>query len=98
MRKARRQPSAECKFRVALEAATGLKTIRELASEQAIHPNLVRQWKSELMEQGSGVFGGAQDEPRQTRAHAARALALYEQIGRLKMDLEWVNNTAARFG
>jgi transposase-like protein len=83
---------------VALEAATGLKTIRELASEQAIPPNLVRPWKSALMETGSGVFGGAQDEPRQPRAQAARELALYEQIGRLKMALAWVNNTAARFG
>jgi putative transposase len=67
-----------------------LKTISELAREHAIHPNLVRQWKSERMEQGSGVFGGAQDEQRQTRAHAARAMELYAQIGRLKMDLAWV--------
>jgi transposase-like protein len=98
MRKARRQHSAEFKFRVALEAATGLKTISELASEHAIHPNLVRQWKSELMEKGSGVFGGAQDEQRQTREQAAREMELYEQIGRLKMDLEWVKKKAARFG
>jgi transposase-like protein len=94
----RRQPRAEFKFRVALEAAPGLKTISALARAQAIHPNLVRQWPSELMAKGAGVVGGAQDDERQRREQAAREQARYDQIGRRKMDLEWVNKTAARFG
>lgn len=97
MTKQRRQHSAEFKFRVALEAATGLKTISELASEHEIHPNLVRQWKSELLEKGPTVFGSAKEE-RLARDQAAREMELYEQIGRLKMELEWVKKKAARYG
>lgn len=48
MSKKRRQHSAEYKFRVALEAAKGTKTVSELASETGVHPNLIRQWKGQL--------------------------------------------------
>jgi len=41
----RRQYSANFKFQVALEAAKGLKTVNQLASEQGLHPNLISQWK-----------------------------------------------------
>jgi len=94
--KQRRQHSAEFKFRVALEAARGLRTISELASEHEVHPNMVRQWKTELMEKGAGVFGGPLDEQRQAREQAARETELYEQIGRLKMELEWLKKKVAR--
>jgi putative transposase len=95
MTRTRRQHSDEFKFRVALEAAKGLKTINEIASEHKLHPNLVSSWKKQLLEEGATVFGRP-TAPRE-REQAAREAELYEQIGRLKMELEWLGKKAARF-
>jgi putative transposase len=59
-----------------------------VASEYELHPNQVSQWKRQLLKEGAAVFGagtvGQQREPE------AREAQLYEQIGRLKMELEWL--------
>jgi transposase-like protein len=96
MSKPRRQHSAEFKFRVALEAAKGHKTINEIASDFGIHPNQVSDWKRKLLEGGENVF---RDTPaRQHQEDEALQTELYEQIGRLKMELDWVKKKAAPFG
>ncbi len=56
MTKQRRQYSPEFKFKVALEAAKGRKTISELASEMQVHPTQVSEWKGQLLAHGSSVF------------------------------------------
>ena len=86
MPKQRRQHSAGFKFKVALEAAKGLKTINQLASEQEVHPNLVSQWKRQLMDEGVGIFKKTADS-RESHWEKIET-ELYEQIGRLKMELE----------
>ena len=91
----RRQYSAKYKFQVALEAARGQRTINELASEYSIHPNQIRNWKRQLLEEGAEVF--ARDNGRREQEQAAQEAALYEQIGRLKMELEWLKKKAAPF-
>ena len=53
MTKKRRQYDAQYKFRVALEAAKGNKTINELASETGVHPNQIGAWKRQLLENGA---------------------------------------------
>ncbi len=95
MSKNRRRFSAEFKFRVALEAAKGTKTINELASEYEVHPNQIGQWKKELLESGSSLF--ARPSTGQQRQQEAQQAELYEQIGRLKMELEWLKKKAARY-
>ena len=68
-------------------------TINEIASQNSVHPNQVRNWKKQLMEEGSAVF-----ERETGRAHQdqeAQEAELYEQIGRLKMELEWLNPHSA---
>jgi transposase-like protein len=85
--KKRKQYKAEFKFQVALEAAKGLKTINQLASEHDLHPNQVSQWKRQLLEEGSTIFGNG-SVPQQRQAAQVEA-ELYEQIGRLKMEVEW---------
>jgi transposase-like protein len=89
----RRQHEAQFKLKVALEAAKGLKTISQIASEYNLHPNLVSSWKKQLMEEGTSIFGS--DSARQERDQAAREAELYEQIGRLKMELEWLKKKVA---
>jgi transposase-like protein len=95
MSKQRRRFSADFKFRVALEAAKGQQTISELASKHSLHPHQISQWKRQLLEEGADVFArnGSQDQKEQ----AAMQSALYEQIGRLKMELEWLKKKAAQF-
>lgn len=95
MSKKRRQHSAEYKFKVALEAAKGTKTVSELASETGVHPNLIRQWKGQLLDGGPGLFRRNGDQLQ--RQLDQQESELYEQIGRLKMELEWLKKKAARF-
>lgn len=95
MKKPRNHYSATFKFQVALAAATGDRTINQLAGEHGVHPNQVSQWKRQLLEEGATVFDRGAE--RRQREQAAREEDLYEQIGRLKMELEWVKKKAARF-
>lgn len=88
MTKQRRQFSAKFKFQVALEALKELKTVNEIASAYEVHPTQVKQWKKQLQEDGADVFDEKSDKVAQVKA-AAEA-ALYEQIGRLKMELDWL--------
>ncbi len=50
MAKKRRRHSAEFKFRIALEAPEGSKTMSQMSSEHALHPNVIRSWKQLLLE------------------------------------------------
>ena len=95
MTKKRKRHSSQFKFKVALEAVKGQKTLNEIASDNNIHPNQVSTWKKKLLEEGPTVFG--QDAVRQLQQQEAREAELYEQIGRLKMELEWLKKKAAPF-
>mgnify|MGYP002681853849 CR=1 FL=1 len=95
MSNSRRRFTAEFKFKVALEAAKGLKTLNELASEHGIHPNQISEWKRALLENGPTVFSNT-DARKQQQQEVLQA-ELYEQIGRLKMELEWLKKKAARY-
>ena len=95
MVKKRRRHTAAYKFRVALEALEGSKTISQLSSEHEIHANLIRVCKRQLLESGPCVF--ASNGERRRREQEAQEAELYEQIGRLKMRLEWLKEKVARF-
>ena len=86
----RKQHSAEFKAKIALEALKGRKTINEIASEHQIHPNLVTKWKSQLQDQASAVFQAAnRREDDQKEAEELQA-QLYQQIGQLKVELDFL--------
>ena len=87
----RRTFTAEYKFKVALEAAKGTKTLAELAQEYLLHPNQISEWKQHLLKDGGAVF--SQDPARRQREQAVLETELYEQIGRLKMELEWLKKS-----
>jgi putative transposase len=65
-----------------------LRTVNEIASEYMLHPNQVSSWKQRLLEEGPGVFSRKREHG--LMAAAEQEAALYEQIGRLEMELEWV--------
>jgi putative transposase len=89
MPRKRQHYTAEFKFRVALEAIKGQKTVNEIASEHGVHPNRVSEWKQALLKDGASLFARA-DGGHKERALEAQEAELYEQIGRLKMELEWL--------
>jgi transposase-like protein len=84
--------SAQFKFKVALEAAKGTKTLTELASQYGLHPSQISEWKQQLLQDGPSVF--STQTARQQREQEALQTELYEQIGRLKMELEWLKKKA----
>ena len=93
MTQKRRQYTAQFKFKVALEAAREQKTVNQLASDYGLHPNQVGLWKKQLLTEGPAVFNG--HNGRVERVQASKEAELYEQIGRLKMELAWLEKKAA---
>jgi putative transposase len=71
-----------------MDAAREVKTIAQLATEHGIHPNLISQWKKQLFDEGSVIFSKASAD--QQKKGESIQTELYEQIGRLKMELEWL--------
>ena len=86
--------STQFKFKVALAAAKGNKTLSELASEFGLHPSQISEWKTQLLRDGVSVFSTT--TARQQREQEALQAELYEQIGRLKMELEWLKKKATQ--
>lgn len=94
MTQKRHQYTAQFKFKVALEAAREQKTTNQLASEYGLHPNQIGVWKKHLLSEGPAVFNRSHPG-RAERVQMAREAELYEQIGRLKMELAWLEKKAA---
>ena len=86
MKRIRRSLSPAFKAKVAFESLKEDRTIAELASEFKVHPNQISQWKKHLQEHISDLFtsGYGRDE------NEAIISRLYEEIGRLKVDLDYL--------
>ena len=84
----RKVHTASFKAQVALAAHKGDRTVNELAGHYGVHPTLIHAWKKQLLAGAEEVFGSP---AKAVSADAgARQAELFEQIGRLKMELEWV--------
>jgi transposase-like protein len=84
----RKRYDATFKAKVAIEAIKGQRTVNEIASAFQIHPHQVTQWKKQALQQLSEVFSNGkvradmEDEELRNR--------LYQEIGQLKIELEWL--------
>ena len=85
--------TARFKFTIAVEAIKSDKTISQLASDHQLHPSQISQWKKQLLEQGSDIF--TTHPTKQQREQTDKESRLYEQIGRLNMELNWLKKKAA---
>jgi len=94
MSRIRRKHSAIFKAKVALEATKNEQTCTELSKKYAIHSVQISQWRKELLERAHEVFedkhsrSKAQEDPHTTEE-------LYEQIGRLKVENDFLKKKSA---
>jgi len=88
MKNKRRNHSAAFKAKVALAAIKGDKTSAELASEYEVHPNQITQWKKKLLESMPDVFSRSRQRDKQKQDELTEYL--YQQIGQLKVEVDWL--------
>lgn len=91
MARARRVREASFKARVALEAVKDHETVGELAKRFQVHPTQIHEWKRRLIDQAAVVF----DKENGKTAESVNPAELYEQIGRLKVELEFLKKKVA---
>ena len=85
--------TAAFKAQVALAAVRGDKTVNELAAQFGVHPTLIHAWKKQLLTGAEAVFAGG---AKAATSGEDKTPELYEQIGRLKVELDWVKKKLRR--
>ena len=96
MARKRKPRGSDFKAKVALASLRDRKTVSELAKQFAVHPTQIHQWKKQLLEGAAEVFESSGSR-RQRSDEEQESRELYEQIGRLKMELEWLKKKSALF-
>ncbi len=86
----RKQHAAGFKAQVALAALKGDRTVPQLASQFGVHPTLNYSWKKHLLSGAEEIFTNGTSGSKATNEAEAEKAELFEQIGRLKMELEWL--------
>ncbi len=89
----RRSISGATKARVALEAIREQRTIAQIAGQFECHPSMVGRWKKQAIQGLPTVFSNGSND----RSEEKLIASLYEQIGRLKMELEWIKKKSGGF-
>ena len=84
----RRQHSPKFKARVAVEAIRGEKTLNQLGSQFGVHPIQIGKWRKAVLDQLPELF--VDGRTRRGRSGELDSDALYEEIGRLKVELDWL--------
>lgn len=96
MGKERKQYQAAFKSRVALEAIKGVRTVNEIATHYGVHPTQVAQWKKQALDHLGEAFSDGRK--RHERAEAELQSELYQQIGQLKVELDWLKKKSGLLG
>ncbi|GAB61564.1 transposase [Candidatus Jettenia caeni] len=84
----RKRYSGEFKAKVAIEAIKGEKAASEIAGEYGVHPTQIAQWKKQVMDEIPKIFSTKKE--RDARKEEEIKSSLYQQIGQLKVELDWV--------
>ena len=92
----RRQHTAEIKARVALAAIKGEHPVNEIATMYGVHPTMIAKWKKQALQELPQVF--ANRRSALVRAQEDLTGSLYQEIGRLKVELDWLKKKAEAWG
>jgi transposase-like protein len=92
----RKQYSGKFKARVAIEAIRGEKTLNQLSSRFGVHPVQIAHWRRAALEQLEENF--VDGRRRKGRGEEMEKEVLYAEIGRLKVELDWVKKKAGLLG
>lgn len=96
MKTSRRKHSPAFKAKIAMEALRGDKTIAEIASQYEIHPNQIMQWKKQLAEKAADIFENSQSKKLQDEKVLIKKL--YQEIGQLKVEKDFLEDSLGRMG
>lgn len=88
MKQQRKKHSGAFKAKVALEAVKAQRTLNELAGHFEVHPTQVVQWKQRLVAGACDLFTGGID--RDAAREAQLRDRLYQEIGQMKVELDWL--------
>ena len=91
----RKSHSASLKAKVALSAIKEEKTINELAAAYEVHPQQVKQWKKQLLEGSTELF--SQKRSNLQKDQEELTSRLYQQIGQLQVELNWLKKKSELF-
>ena len=94
MTQRRKQHSPSFKATVALEVLKGDKTVAELASRFQVHPSQIQTWKKALLEGAARVF--ERGDGKRQKGEEALIAQLYQQIGQLKVERDFVLDGSGR--
>lgn len=92
----RRKFSPSFKAKVALASFKGDKSLGELSSQYQVHPNQISKWKKQLLENVATVFSDSRIKTVSQDDSALRD-RLYQQIGQLQVELDWVKKKSELF-
>ena len=85
----RKRFSADFKAKVALEAIRGVSTTAEIASRYKVHPNQIAKWKKQLLESATSLFVDGRSKRNKEEDDQLKD-RLYQQIGQLQFELDWL--------
>jgi len=97
LRTARRQYTGAFKAKVALEALKGARSVNELAALYQVHPAQIAAWKKRLVEGAADLLADGRKKASEA-AGAALQAQLYQQIGQLKVELDFLKKKAGPLG
>lgn len=84
----RKKHSTAFKAKVALEAIKEQKTTSEIASEYGVHSSQIGRWRKQALAEFPKIFSS--DRKREERSTEELQSQLYQQIGQLKVELDWL--------
>jgi len=94
----RKKHDAAFKAKVAIEAIKEQRTISEIASDYKVHPNQVGQWRKQALEELGDIFSKPKKKKDEKQAAEDLKAQLYQQIGQLKVELDWLKKKSGLLG